>query len=276
MDARVSFVILTWNSDRYIEACVRSVLALGDMCGEVRVVDNGSMDGTIRILRSLASEDSRVRVRELEENRGTTVTRNIALREVACGMTHVCVLDSDTIVNRNAFETMLAALDAHPEVGVIGPTMASSSGDIQLSGRNLPSLSLKLRKAWPLGDVAARAAKEERPSASIIDGLQDVGYLLSACWLMPVSSLSEVGLLDECIFYAPEDVDWCLRCHKAGLRVCLCPQAQIVHEYQRLSHKKLLSKTNFEHLKGLAHYFRKHGYLLTAPIVGGEDRVPNE
>lgn len=268
---KISFVILTWNSERHVEECLSSVLALGDLCLEVHVVDNGSTDGTAEVLRKLASADNRLRVKRLDANLGTTVSRNMALREISSRATHVCVLDSDTVVNRSAFETLLGALNMHPEVGVVGPGMSSSSGEVQLSGRKLPSLGLKLRKAWPFGSVAQRAADEERPSSPVTDGLQDVGYLLSACWLLPVSSLQKVGLLDEAIFYAPEDVDWCLRCHEAGLRVCFCPDACITHEYQRLSHKKVISKTNLEHLKGLSHYFYKHGYLFRAPKVIGID-----
>lgn len=267
VEAKISFVILTWNSERYVEKCLSSVLALGDLCLEVHVVDNGSTDGTAEVLRKLASADDRLRVKRFDANLGTTVSRNTALREISSRATHVCVLDSDTVVNRGAFETLLGALSSRPEVGVVGPEMSSSSGEVQLSGRNLPSLGLKLRKAWPFGNAATRAAEEERPSSPVMDGLQDVGYLLSACWLMPVSSLQKVGLLDEAIFYAPEDVDWCLRCHEAGLRVCFCPEAHITHEYQRLSHKKLLSRTNLEHLKGLGHYFRKHGHLFRAPDI---------
>lgn len=266
-ELKISFVILTWNSERYVEKCVSSVLALGDVCLEVLIVDNGSTDDTVDILRRLALVDDRLSVKRLDGNRGTTVSRNMALREISDRSTHICVLDSDTVVNRAAFESMLDALSSHPEVGVIGPEMSSTSGEVQLSGRNLPSLGLKLRKAWPFGDVAKHAAEEERPFSPVVDGLQDVGYLLSACWLLPVSSIQKVGLLDEAIFYAPEDVDWCLRCHEAGLRVCFCPEARITHEYQRLSHKKLISRTNLEHLKGLGHYFHKHGYLFRAPKV---------
>lgn len=263
---RISFVILTWNSERFIEDCIASVLSLGDLCLEVQVVDNGSSDGTVGILNRMIAGDDRLSIRELGENLGTTAPRNLALREISGTATHVCVLDSDTVVNRDAFEAMLSVLHAHSDIGVVGPEMASSSGEVQLSGRNLPTLGLKLRKAWPFGDVAERAAEEERPTAPARNGARDVGYLLSACWLMPASTLTRVGLLDEAIFYAPEDVDWCLRCHEAGLRVCFCPGARIIHEYQRLSHKKLLSRTNYEHVKGLFHYFHKHGYLFNSPL----------
>lgn len=171
-------------------------------------------------------------------------------------------------MNQAAFECLAAVL-ADRTIGVVGPTMANSKGEVQLSGRALPTLGIKLGKACPLGGASRRAADAEVPDAPVEGGLQDVGYLLSACWLLPYSTLETVGLLDERIFYAPEDVDWCLRCHEAGLRVVRCHDARIVHEYQRLSHKRLFSKTNVEHVKGLGYYFMKHGYLFKAPEIGG-------
>lgn len=268
MDPNVSFVILTWNSERCVAACLESVLSLGKLCFEIHVVDNGSTDRTLSIVRRIADGDCRVIVRELKKNLGTTVPRNMALRELSPDATHVCILDSDTIVNRLAFDDMLAVLNSDVSIGVVGPTMTSPKGDVQLSGRNLPTLGIKLGKACPVSGIANRAARLEEPATPVVDGLQDVGYLLSACWLMPVGSMSAVGLLDEKIFYAPEDVDWCLRCHKEGLRVVRDHRVSIVHEYQRVGHKKLLSRVNYEHMKGLAHYYRKHGYILHAPTYG--------
>ena len=79
---------------------------------------------------------------------------------------------------------------------------------------------------------------------------------------MKTSLLCEVGMLDENIFYAPEDVDYCVRVWEAGYRVVRCWNANIIHEYQRISKKKLLSKMNLEHVKGLIYYFIKHGYFF--------------
>ncbi len=267
-ESKTAFVIIAWNSEAYIEKCILSALSLECRELDVWVVDNGSTDATAGILAKIAEGDQRLHVLTEGENLGTTRSRNRALKLVAGDTDYVCVLDSDTIVNQEAFETLAATLKDE-SIGVVGPTMANSAGEVQLSGRELPTLGIKLGKACPLGDAKAKAAEAERPSAPVVDGLQDVGYLLSACWFMPCESLQAVGLLDENIFYAPEDVDWCLRCQKAGLRAVRCHDAQIVHEYQRLSHKKLFSKTNAEHLKGLAYYFRKHGYLLRAPKTIG-------
>lgn len=258
----VSFVVLTWNSQQFIADCLESIFACESFVPRVFVVDNGSTDSTKSILYDFQRTYPSLVCTMLSENKGTTVSRNLALRDAVQESDYVCVLDSDTVVNDYAIAEMIEAIRKHPDIGVVGPTMCNSSGEEQLSGRNLPSIGIKLRKAIPFGSFKDKGAHMELPNTPIVDGLQDVPYLLSACWLMPVSTLEKVGLLDERIFYAPEDVDYCVRVHQAGLRVVRCWNARIIHEYQRLSHKKLVSKTNIEHIKGLAYYFKKYGYLF--------------
>ena len=90
-----------------------------------------------------------------------------------------------------------------------------------------------------------------------------VDYLMSACWLIRPDVLAKTGLLDDEIFYAPEDAEYCIRVWKTGFQVAFCPRATIIHEWQRLSKKKLVSKMNWEHIKGLAYMFKKHRYLFT-------------
>ena len=260
----VGFVVLTWNSHEYVDDCVRSILGVSSCPIRLYVVDNGSSDGTLDVLRDFARRDSRVWLHEASRNLGTTVSRNIALRSLADDVEYVCVLDSDTVVNEEAIETLVSLVDSDPAIGIAGPTMKDGSGAVQLSGRNLPTLGIKLRKACPIASVSERGGRMERPATAVTDGVQDVGYLLSACWLMRRDVLDEVGLLDERIFYAPEDVDYCIRVRRAGFRVVRCFGATITHEYQRISKKRLLSKTNLEHVRGLAYFFRKHGYLFDA------------
>lgn len=258
----VAFVVLSWNSQHYISNCLDAVLCCNSITPLVLVVDNGSTDKTSAILQQYEVDHSEIVCTFLPENFGTTVSRNLALKNLPSDASYVCILDSDTVINDQALATMIQILEQNPDIGIVGPTMMNSAGATQLSGRNLPSLGIKLRKAAPLKGLQDEGAQMEVPNTPVVQDMQEVPYLLSACWLMPVSTIDTVGFLDENIFYAPEDVDYCLRVWQAGLRVVRCWNAQIIHEYQRLSHKKLFSKTNKEHLKGLVYYFKKHHYLF--------------
>lgn len=258
----VAFVVLSWNSQHYISNCLDAVLCCNSITPLVLVVDNGSTDETSAILQQYEADHSEIICTFLPENFGTTISRNLALKNLPSDANYVCILDSDTVINDQALATMIQILEQNPDIGIVGPTMMNSAGATQLSGRNLPSLGIKLRKAAPFKGLQDEGAQMEVPNTPVVQDMQDVPYLLSACWLMPVSTIDTVGFLDENIFYAPEDVDYCLRVWQAGLRVVRCWNAQIIHEYQRLSHKKLFSKTNKEHLKGLVYYFKKHHYLF--------------
>lgn len=258
----VAFVVLSWNSQHYISNCLDAVLCCNSITPLVLVVDNGSTDETSAILQQYEADHSEIICTFLPENFGTTISRNLALKNLPSDANYVCILDSDTVINDQALATMIQILEQNPDIGIVGPTMMNSAGATQLSGRNLPSLGIKLRKAAPLKGLQDEGAQMEVPNTPVVQDMQDVPYLLSACWLMPVSTIDTVGFLDENIFYAPEDVDYCLRVWQAGLRIVRCWNAQIIHEYQRLSHKKLFSKTNKEHLKGLVYYFKKHHYLF--------------
>lgn len=268
---RVGFVILTWNSENCIFNCLSSIFSLdgGRVCGEIIVIDNGSADRTIEQTdKAIADYNGKsgftCEIHKLERNCGTTISRNIGLKSLIDeDVDYICILDSDTIVNTDAILTLTNTLDTDRTTGIIGPRMKDKNSVYQHSGRNLPTLTEKLCKVLP---VKALREKGIRMEGSIPDeghGCVSVGYLMSACWMMRKELPAEIGLFDEKIFYAPEDVDYCIRCQKAGYSVQYCYDAEIIHEWQRLSRKKLLSKHNYEHIKGLVYLFRKHGYMVS-------------
>lgn len=230
------------------------------------VVDNGSVDGSQNLVKDIAASNSEIKLISLDRNIGTTRSRNLALRMVSADTDYVCIIDSDTQVGAEAFSSMVEQLnrDTGHAIGLVGPRMHNQRGEYQLSGRNLPTLGIKLRKVFPAKSIKRQGAFMEIPQTSVNNGLQDVPYLLSACWLMPYSTLKTVGLLDENIFYAPEDVDYCVRVHRAGLRVVFCPEADIMHDYQRISQHRFFSRMNLRHISGLSYYFRKYHYLFNA------------
>ncbi len=76
----ISLVILTWNSDSYFEHCFESVvssLRKTNLTYEIFIVDNGSKDKTVDILKKYDSDNEQVHTVYLDENVGTTKSRNI-------------------------------------------------------------------------------------------------------------------------------------------------------------------------------------------------------
>jgi len=257
----IGFVILAWNSRRVLPACLDSVFAMRKILTDVVVVDNGSTDGTAAFLGSYAvPSPHRLTVISLPKNEGTTRPRNQALdgllgRSCDC----ICVLDSDTVVDEGALTCLADELERHPEFGILGPALVGRDGVVQPSARPFPTLTEKLRVA-----LAWRHGQRPVMKVSTSDGsIQEVDYLMSACWMVRTGVFSVVGDFDENIFYAPEDAEFCLRVWRSGYRVGYCPSVSIVHEWQRLSRRSFFSRMNFEHVRGLVYLFMKYRYAFS-------------
>jgi GT2 family glycosyltransferase len=272
---KIGYVILTWNSESQILPCLDSIFNIKNYENHVIVIDNGSSDSTISKLRnySLKNHKNSLEVIYLNNNIGTTKSRNMGLEKIIDKVDYICILDSDTIINENALKTMEKILLSDSKVGMIGPLMKTKDNVIQNSGRKFPSLKIKFCKAFPLKKVQKYGEKLEYIDFSEEKEFYEVDYLMSACWFMKAKTCKKIGKLDENIFYAPEDVDYCMRAHLLGYKVVYTKQAIIIHEWQRLSKKKLISKINFEHIKGLCYFFKKYHYWMNSDKAKLKEKV---
>lgn len=102
----VSVIIPVYNGERYIEACVQSVLTQSFKNLELLLVDDGSVDATLSLCRKLAEEDRRIRI-FYQENAGVSAARNRGLEE-ARGE-YVLFVDADDLLLSNSVLTLYTA-----------------------------------------------------------------------------------------------------------------------------------------------------------------------
>ncbi|MGB9919718.1 MAG: glycosyltransferase family 2 protein [Moorellales bacterium] len=265
MTSMISAVILTWNSAPYIERCLRSLEADARGAGvelELFVVDGGSSDGTPETLSQLSEQIPGLRIIELGRNLGTTVSRNMAIRESRGD--YILILDSDTEILPGALGALREALEGAPRAGIAAPRLLYPDGSVQPSCKRFPTAPLKVCKFVPFSWLQWFGERAELYPHEVYNRdfkrVLRVDHCISACWLVRREALDAVGLLDERIFYAPEDVDYCLRMWLAGWEVLYVPSAEVVHHTQRQSYRNW--RVAWVHAKGLAYYFRKHRYAF--------------
>lgn len=270
----VSFVILTWNSERYIVKCLHSLLvALRDKPYryEIFIIDNGSNDGTVSILNSFqTTSPEQFFPIYLEKNTGTTYSRNLALKQ-AKGQ-YICILDSDVEVSSETLAELSRTLEQHPQIGMVAPKLLYPNGKLQKSTDDFPTILTKARRYIFLKAMEAREHALAVETAQSPAMLREVDYAISAMWLLKREVLDKVGLLDENIFYAPEDVDYCLRIWQAGYTIVYNPNVACIHHTQEISRGLKLNKALLSHIYGLAYYFWKHHYLFRRPKNIGKRR----
>jgi GT2 family glycosyltransferase len=269
---RISFIVLAWNSGKYLERCFASVagaLRGGALDYEIRVFDNGSTDGTPELLQRLAAADpERIKPQSAATNLGTTRSRNL-LCAAATG-DYLCVMDSDVELQAGVVEALIRILQTEPRTGIVAPRVNYPDGRWQKSFDRFPTVLAKLNR------FARLRAMERDEAEGVRDAVEpfDVDYAISAFWLMRKSLFEEVGPLDERIFYAPEDVDYCLRVWKANYRILYVPTVAVVHHTQEISRGFRLNRAKLEHIRGLAYFFRKHGCFLRRPVFRSVRMAP--
>ena len=262
--ADLSYIVITWNDAGRLPRCLASAALAGAVSGldyQIVVADNGSSDHTPAVLAAFGQVlGPRLEVLNLGRNTGTTFSRNRAVERSRGRL--LCVMDSDAELLDLDLGPLLRLLEGLPEVGIVGPAIIMPDGSTYNSAKRLPTLSDKLLK---LPGILLR-----RPTLNR-DWYPDfpfrkprcVDTAIACCWFLRRDTWRRVGPLDERIFYAPEDVDYCLRSWKSGRAVIYYPALKVLHHTRHISHRSPLSRTALSHFRGLLYYLDKHHYWLS-------------
>lgn len=130
----ISVIMTVYNGSRFLEDAVRSVLRQTFVDFEFIIVDDGSTDDSVSILRAFAGVDHRIRVVE-QANGGIAVALNRALQEAACDL--VAHIDHDDRVLPEWLAEQMAFLERHPECSVVssyGYFLSTSGARFGFSG----------------------------------------------------------------------------------------------------------------------------------------------
>jgi GT2 family glycosyltransferase len=254
-----SFVVLSYNSAKYIHRCLSnidtSIIETG-CTAQIFVVENGSKDKSLDIINSINFSDLiELNVIVLKHNTGTTYSRNLALKK--CTGEYIVIMDSDAYINAEALYVLKNYLDNNSDCCMAVPRILYPDGRYQMSTDCFPTLYRKFIRFLYLKEIEAN---------QLIDKTVDVDYAISAFWMLPEKTIQTVGLLDEKIFYSPEDVDYCIRVWKSNLKITYINECSVIHDAQEISRPKGLKMINLfsvSHIKGLFYLYLKHKFIFS-------------
>jgi glycosyltransferase involved in cell wall biosynthesis len=112
---RVSIIIPFYNVERYLPLTLDSVLAQTMDDFELILCDDGSKDESVRVARSYAAQDARIRVLEPTTNGGAAAARNRGFAASNPGSEFVIFFDSDDVWAPEALSVLVQALEASPD-----------------------------------------------------------------------------------------------------------------------------------------------------------------
>jgi GT2 family glycosyltransferase len=221
----VAIVIVSYNVRDELDTCLGSVVEHTEpFPSTITVVDNGSRDGTVEMVRERWRQ---VRLIEAGDNLGFARASNVGIR--ATQSDYVLLLNPDTIVRAGSVAALVCDLESHLEAAAAGPRLIDEHGTAEWSF------------GWTIGPLGELRQK-------IIGGLYRQGlpwavkrierwtreagereWISGACILVRRVDLNAVGLLDECFFMYTEDVDLCLQLRRRGRTIRFVPEAEVVH-----------------------------------------------
>lgn len=216
--------VVSYNTRDILATCLESLVSAG--VEDVTIVDNGSTDGTIELVREHFPS---FRLKLSDKNRGYGAAANDAIRDSTCSA--VLVLNSDTVVRPGALALLTDYLTAHPEAGLVGPRLVNPDDSLQRSCFPFPGLFDAL-----VSETGTHRLLGLIPGVRQLflrtwshDRARRVPWVLGAALAIRLSAFATVGGFDEEIFMYGEEVDFARRLSAAGYETHFTPSATIMH-----------------------------------------------
>jgi GT2 family glycosyltransferase len=217
---KIVILILNWNGKKDTLECLASLEAANQSPSfATLVIDNGSTDDSVAVLRSTFPE---VPILETKENLGFAGGNNAGIRwALEKSFDWILLLNNDTIVAPDFIEQFLAATKKKPEGKIFGAKIYRYDEKTRLD---------HLGGFWN----ASIAEFESKASGKIDDGsfeeMRNVDYACGCALLMHRNVPEKIGLLDEDFFLLWEETDFCMRARQAGFSIWTAPQAKLWHK----------------------------------------------
>ena len=223
----VSIIIVNLNGGELIRNCLYSVFQTKYPKFEVIVVDNGSTDGSIELIQSVAEKRPiSVKIIKNQRNLGFAEGNNIGIRN--SNGEFIAFLNNDTVVDPNWLYHLIVVLEGDRKIAAVQSLLFTSDGSkINSLGGTIDIL----------GTAEDRVRLIDNATAKIVQGTEEVFSACAASMVVRKSVLKEVGEFDSKFFAYFEDVDLCWRIRLRGYKVVLDLNSIVYHIGQATSKK---------------------------------------
>jgi len=269
----LSIIILSYNTKELTRRCIESLvqqykeeLENGEI--EIIVVDNGSKDGTIEILKSirLAQDpefiEGQVQNDKRDSGSSTRMTRKITIiqNEKNLGFAKGCnigskkskgkyilFLNSDTETLDRGFLKMTEFLDANSTIGILGGKLLNPDSSPQPSaGKFYTLFNLFLM----LTGMEVFLGIRKSPNT-----ISKVDWVSGGCMMVKKSLFEKLSGFDENFFMYIEDMEMCFRANKLGSATYFYPDVKVLHKELGSSSRSFAIINIY---KGILHFYAKH------------------
>jgi len=205
-------VIVNWNGKQLLQRCLESLKITEYACLEVVVVDNGSTDSSVELIKDrFASIHTIANAKNLGYPRAVNQGMLYALEHQA---DYVLVMNNDMeFIHGDWLSKLVELADENTTFAIIGPKLLSEDGRSTAT-------------AWlfrqPFSYIAIQSDQEER--------ILEADYVQGSALLIRTEVIQRIGFFDEA--YYPtliDDIDYCMRAKKVGFKVVQYTGSSLIH-----------------------------------------------
>ena len=206
-------IIVTYNGSKWIQKCLES-------CSNypVIVVDNNSIDNTISIIENDFPE---VTLIKQTNNLGFGKANNIGVRKAFdLGADYVFLLNQDAYLVGDTIKDLINTHQSNLDYGILSPIHLNGSGN-KLDRNFSYYLNYDKNKKF-YSDYILEAKSKHK--------LYEVPFVNAAAWLLPKSTLKNIGGFDPIFFHYGEDNNYCQKVIKEGLKIGVVSDCYVKHD----------------------------------------------
>ena len=194
----LSIIIVNYKTSELVKACVTSIKKYPPKTSYEIIVRDNSVD-----------------------NVGFAKGVNLGIKKAKGG--YILLLNSDTLVKKGSLDKLLEFAKSRSDAGVIGARLLNKDGSLQESASHSPTIWSAMREYWfgEKGNFGLYAPKSGMPT--------EVDSVVGAAFLITPQALKKVGGLNGKYFMYFEDLDYCRKVKRAGLKVYYLPEVEVIH-----------------------------------------------
>ena len=250
MNPLVSIIIVNWNAKEDLKECLGSLSTIDYLNYEIILVDNGSTDGSVSLVRKQFPE---VIIVESDKNLGFAEGNNLGYQKSKGE--YILFLNNDTIVTRDFLRELVNFIKGKKDVAVIQPKILFHRPGTTAHHKinSIASFLLDSGFLYHL-DYGKKETKKVLP--------YEIFSAYGACFLARRNVIDKVGLFDPDYFAYFEETDFCHRLWLAGYKVMILPDVFIYHKGEKTAQELSLTFIQYHSFKNRIFSFFKGGFFL--------------
>jgi len=224
LEGLISVIVVNYNASKYLVPCFESLLKMdkGIFSLEIIMIDNLSKDESIPLIREKFPE-----IRIIENNINN-YTKAVNIGIFSSSGDYVCILNPDTVVEKDWLMGLLNVMDEHDKVGVV------QSKILFTDRKTINSIGVEEVGDYYFSDIGFN----ERDSGQYAES-KELNFFSGGSVLLRRDCLNDVGSFDEDFVMYMEDIDYSIRCRNKGWKIFYSPHSIVYHQYHGVTSSAL-------------------------------------